>query len=98
MADVGITGADKGKGGKYLILPPGFEGEVPDGYFVVRPTTYGNWMPFRSFLDENGSPKPGVDLVKTSLKVYPLGDEANAPEMKFVNRKRCAAPVFCGTG
>jgi hypothetical protein len=25
VADVGITGADKGEGGKYLILPPGYE-------------------------------------------------------------------------
>jgi hypothetical protein len=50
VADVGITGADHGKGGKYLILPPGYTGDVPEGYFVVRPSTYGNWMPFRSFL------------------------------------------------
>ena len=63
VADVGITGADRGKGGKYLILPPGYTGEIPSGYFVVRPKTYGNWMPFRSFL-VNGSPKPGVESVK----------------------------------
>ena len=86
VADVGITGEDRGKGGKYLILPPDYKGEVPDGYFVLRPTTYGNWMPFRSFLDANGSPKPGVDLVKKSLKIYPLrrrgqghGDEVRQP-------------------
>jgi hypothetical protein len=85
VADVGITGADKGKGGKYLVLPPDYSGDVPDGYFVVRPTTYGNWMPFRSFLDASGSPAPGVEAVKKALKVYPLGEEANPPEMTFVN-------------
>ncbi|MCW9064986.1 MAG: DUF1254 domain-containing protein, partial [Ignavibacteriaceae bacterium] len=37
VADVGITGPDEGKGGKYLILPPGYDGKIPDGYFVVRP-------------------------------------------------------------
>jgi hypothetical protein len=84
VADIGITGADRGKGGKYLILPPGYKGEVPDGYFVVRPSTYGNWMPFRSFLVD-GSPKPGVDLVKQHLKIYPLGDEAHPQPMKYVN-------------
>ena len=42
VADVGITGADKGRGGKYLVLPPGYEGKIPKGYFVVRPSTYGN--------------------------------------------------------
>jgi hypothetical protein len=41
VADIGITGADKGMGGKYLILPPGYSGEVPAGYFAVRPSTYG---------------------------------------------------------
>jgi hypothetical protein len=84
VADVGITGADKGKGGKYLILPPGYKGEVPDGYFVVRPSTYGNWMPFRSFLVD-GSTKPGVEAVKKALKIYQLADAANPPQMKFVN-------------
>jgi hypothetical protein len=40
VADVGITGADKGQGGKYLVLPPGNKGEVPSGYHVVRPNTF----------------------------------------------------------
>jgi hypothetical protein len=84
VADIGITGADQGKGGKYLILPPGYKGEVPEGYFVVRPTTYGSWMPFRSFL-VNDSTKPGVESVKQHLKIYQLSDAANPPEMKFVN-------------
>jgi hypothetical protein len=69
VADVGITGADKGKGGKYLILPPRFDGAIPDGYFVVRPSTYNTWMPFRSFLVD-GSTKPGVEGVKKHLKIY----------------------------
>ncbi|MBI1283467.1 MAG: DUF1214 domain-containing protein [Thiobacillus sp.] len=84
VADVGITGADKGQGGKYLILPPGYTGDIPPGYHVVRPSTYGNWMPFRSFLVD-GSTRPGVESVKQHLKVYRLADAANPPPMKFVN-------------
>lgn len=84
VADIGITGADKGEGGKYLILPPGYTGEVPDGYFVVRPSTYGTWMPFRSFLVD-GSPKPGVESVKKHLKIYRLADAANPAPVKFAN-------------
>ncbi len=84
VADVGITGPDIGKGGKYLILPPGYAGEVPEGYFVVRPSTYGNWVPFRTFLVD-GSPKPGVESVKKHLKIYPLADAANPPPVKFAN-------------
>jgi len=85
VADVGITGADKGKGGKYLILPPDYTGPVPDKYHVVRPATFGNWMPFRSFLDKSGSAQPGVEAVKKTLKIYPLGADAKAAEMKYVN-------------
>lgn len=42
VADIGITGADKGAGGKYLLLPPGYQGSIPPGYVVVKPKTYGN--------------------------------------------------------
>jgi hypothetical protein len=84
VADIGITGADHGKGGKYLILPPGYKGDIPEGYFVVRPSTYGNWMPFRSFLAD-GSTKPGVEAVKKYLKVYQLSEAAHPPAMKIVN-------------
>jgi hypothetical protein len=84
VADVGITGADKGRGGKYLVLPPGYQGEPPTGYHVVRPKTYGNWFFFRSFLVD-GSTKPGVADVEKHLKIYQLADAANPPAMKFVN-------------
>ncbi len=84
VADVGITGEDQGKGGKYLILPPDYKGEVPTGYFVVRPSTYGNWLVFRAFVVD-GSTKPGVDSVKAHFKVYQLADAAKPPAMKFVN-------------
>jgi hypothetical protein len=84
VADVGITGEDRGKGGKYLVLPPGYNGNVPAGYVVLRPSTFGNWLFFRSFLVE-GSPKPGVESVKKHLKIYQLSDAANPPAIKFVN-------------
>jgi hypothetical protein len=84
VTDVGITGPDKGKGGKYLLLPPGYTGAVPDGYFVARSRTVGNLLFFRTFL-KDGDPKPGVDSVKSSLRVYPLSQAANPPPMKFVN-------------
>jgi len=84
VIDIGITGPDKGAGGKYLILPPGYTGEIPEGYFVVRPSTYGNWVPFRTFL-MNGSTQPGVESVKAHLKIYPLADAGNPAPVKFVN-------------
>ncbi|MCP9800236.1 DUF1254 domain-containing protein [Synechococcus sp. RedBA-s] len=84
VTDIGITGPDKGVGGNYLILPPGYKGEIPKGYSVVRPNTYGNWMAFRSFLVD-GSPRAGVELVKKNLKIYQLSDAANPAAMTFAN-------------
>ena len=84
VVDIGFTGPDEGRGGKYLLLPPGYKGEVPDGYFIVRSPTFSVWAPWRSFLVD-GDPKPGVDLVKKSTKVYPLGQADKAPAMKFVD-------------
>ena len=82
--DIGITGPDKGEGGKYLLLPPGYKGEVPDGYFVIRPGSYSVWPVWRSFLVD-GDPKPGIDLVKKHLKIYRLADAANPPKLNYVN-------------
>jgi hypothetical protein len=45
VTDMRIAGPDRGAGGKYLFLPPGFDGEVPDGYFVCRPPTFTNSSP-----------------------------------------------------
>ncbi len=82
--DIGFTGPDKGKGGKYLLLPPGYKGDIPAGYFVVKCRTYGHLMFFRTFL-KDGNPVPGVDNVKKNLKVYTLSQAANPPAMNFVN-------------
>ncbi len=84
VGDLGITGPDKGRGGKYLLLPPGHKGEVPKGYHVVRCATYSVWPVWRSFL-LNGDPKPGVDLVKKFTKIYPLSQAANPSTPNFVD-------------
>jgi hypothetical protein len=44
VTDLGNAGPDKGKGGKFLLLPPGYKGEVPSGYFVARSPTFGVWF------------------------------------------------------
>ena len=84
VGDVGVTGPDKGKGGKYLLLPPGYKGPVPDGYFVMHSKTYNHWLFFRGFL-ENGSPAPAVASAKKNLRIYPLSKAANPPAMNLVN-------------
>lgn len=82
--DIGLTGPDRGKGGKYLFLPPGYKGEVPKGYFIIRPNSFSVWTAWRSFL-VNGDPKPGVDAVKKFTKIYPLKQAANPPKLNFID-------------
>lgn len=76
VTDMGIAGPDKGQGGKYLFLPPGYDGEEPDGYFVVRTPTFTNWVVFRAL--------GGVPATKET-RVYPLADAGDPPAMEFPN-------------
>lgn len=82
LTDIGATGPDKGKGGKYLILPPGYEGEVPEGYYSAQSATYGNWLLIRGFLD-NGDPTPGVKNIKDNFKLYPYGKTAADSKVSY---------------
>jgi hypothetical protein len=82
FGDVGLFGPDDGKGGKFLLLPPGYTGEVPDGYFVYRSTTKSVFIFLRSFYQDPKNLKPAVDLIERS-KIYPLNGEAAAKPMQF---------------
>ena len=48
IAEVGPVGADKGEGGKYLFVPPGYQEPPPSGYFVIRSSSYRIFFGFRS--------------------------------------------------
>ncbi|UBM62383.1 DUF1254 domain-containing protein [Candidatus Sulfidibacterium hydrothermale] len=77
IADVGPVGADKGKGGKYLFLPPGYKGPVPEGYIVKKSPSYRIYLAFRS-IRKPGSGATLQDAYNYSkrLKMYYL----NHPE------------------
>jgi len=84
VGDIGLTGPDRGEGGKFLFLPPGYKGDVPQGYFAMRPGSYSVWAGWRTFLVD-GDPKPGVDMVKRVMKIYPLAQAGNPPALNFVD-------------
>jgi hypothetical protein len=86
LEDVGPAGVDKGKGGKYLILPPGYAAGVPDGYIALPSPNYQGYALLRSIL-QSGS---DVDVAKAvayakRIKVYPLSQAANPPATTFVD-------------
>jgi hypothetical protein len=84
VIDMGGPGPDRGKGGKYLILPPGYDGDVPDGYFVATSPTYVNWLILRGFLVD-GKPNTAAKTFKEGLKIYSLAQAKNPPAMEFIS-------------
>ena len=83
IADIGPLGADKGEGGKFLVLPPGFEGDPPAGYFAAHSLTYSVTVFLRGF-QKDGSTDEAVSLMK-QIKVYPLAKAGAPPKMEFLN-------------
>ena len=83
VTDMGNAGPDRGQGGKYLLLPPDYVGDVPDGYYVVRSRTYGNIMFCRGFM-EHGDPRPAAESIRAGFRIYPLTPGPDRPATEFV--------------
>jgi hypothetical protein len=88
LEDAGLLGVDKGAGGKFLILPPGYTGKVPAGYIVLRSDTFGGYALIRSNLHSHGD----ADVERSvaygkRVKVYPLAQAANPPATVFTDAK-----------
>jgi hypothetical protein len=83
LADIGPLGPDKGAGGKFLVLPPGYTGTIPEGYFVSRSPTYSAMFAVRGFQVDNKTDQ-AVALMK-QIKVYPLAKASSPPPMQFMN-------------
>ena len=82
FGDVGLPGPDGGKGGKFLILPPGYAGDVPQGYYVYRSATNNVFVFLRAFYKDPGDLTPAVSLIEQS-KIYPLNGKDTAKPMVF---------------
>jgi hypothetical protein len=84
VADIGMVGPDKGEGGKYLVLPPGYKGNIPGGYLVVQSPTFECLYGFR-ILAVPGDFKLAIETTKKLTRIYPLSKADNPPANNFVN-------------
>jgi hypothetical protein len=94
VIDVGASGPDRGLGGKYLVLPPGYDGPLPEGgFFIARAgTTHVLWFG-RMFL-ENNDPKPAVEQTRKFLKIYPyVAGGAGTSYAAFLRGEAPLAPI-----
>jgi hypothetical protein len=85
FGDVGFFGPDGGKGGNFLIVPPGYDKPVPEGFFVYRSGTNNVFVSLRAFFKDESNLAPAVARIE-GVKIYPLGSGgAAAPPMQFPN-------------
>jgi hypothetical protein len=84
LDDVGPAGVDQGKGGKYLITPPGYKETPPGGYIVVPSDTYRGFAILRSnFKSGSDADIAAAVAYGKRMKIYPLG--ANADQTVYVD-------------
>jgi hypothetical protein len=88
ITDVGLIGPDRARGGLYLLLPPGYDGEIPQGYFAFRSSTYNVFLFFRTIMKKGANgpdPAPAVAAAQET-RVYPLwAMEKDVRPMTFPN-------------
>lgn len=88
ITDVGAIGPDRARGGLYLLLPPGYDGPVPGGYFTFRASTYNVFLFFRTIMTKGaGGPDPAPAVATAEqTRIYPLwAVEKDVKPMKFPN-------------
>lgn len=88
ITDVGAVGPDRARGGLYLLLPPGYDGHVPGGYYVFRSSTYNVFLFFRTIMGRgDGEPDPSAGVaVAERTRIYPLWTpEKDVLRMEFPN-------------
>lgn len=83
LGDVGPFGQDKGQGGKYLVLPPAYEGEVPSDYHVIESPSYRVWIFMRANI------KNGLEVaeknIRDNLKIYKLSEREKPTPTQFIS-------------
>jgi hypothetical protein len=83
VMDMGLPGPAGAKGGKHLILPPGYKGDIPEGYFVGKCASNIAFIAVRS-MPQNGDQKAALDALR-QVKIYPLSSAANPQTLNFID-------------
>jgi hypothetical protein len=86
IEDIGPAGADKGAGGKYLVLPPDHPVEAPYGYLPCPSPTYQSYALLRS----NYRSAADADIADAvaygkRVRVYPLSAAEDPPETTYID-------------
>jgi hypothetical protein len=88
LEDAGRLGVDKGKGGKFVVLPPGYKDKLPAGFIPLQSDTFGNYMLFRANLKSHSPDDVAASIAYgKKMKVYALAQAAKPPATVFTDVK-----------
>ncbi len=93
VMDMGIPGPDGGRGGKHLVLPPGYAGDVPDGFFVGRCSSLKALIALRA-LPVEGNIQKALDALR-EIAIYPLSSADNPARLEFIDTTERATDNTC---
>jgi len=88
VLDMGLPGPDAGKGGKHLVLPPGYTGKIPEGYYVGHSKSFKNLVAVRA-LPAEGDLQKALDGLR-NIKIYPLASADNPQPLSVVDTSKKA--------
>jgi hypothetical protein len=84
IADIGPAGTDAGKGGRYLFLPPGYKGDVPEGMFPFQLELYEVYIALRCIPLKDATFGEAAEYSK-KIKAYSLNEADHPPEGKYID-------------
>ncbi len=88
LEDAGLMGIDKGKGGKFVVLPPGYKEKISTGFLPLQSDTFGGYMLFRSNLKSHSASDVATSIsYGEQMRVYPYSAAANPPRTVFTDVK-----------
>jgi hypothetical protein len=91
VQDMGIIGPEKGKGGKHLVLPPDYEGEVPSGYYAARSKTW-QVVAFIRLMPIGGDVAKAL-AAANDIKIYPLAQAGQAVPFRYIDVSSYTLPL-----
>ena len=83
VTDLGNAGPDRGHGGSFLLVHDDYQGELPDGHYVFRTSTYKNWVMARALVSDTGEGESALNWYQENFRVYPLATGPD-PDVAYV--------------
>ncbi|MEO1191823.1 MAG: DUF1254 domain-containing protein [Pseudomonadota bacterium] len=95
ITDTGRPGPDRGQGGRYLVVPPDYDGQLPEGgYYIAHSRTHIVWWFGRMFLTDKNDPKPAAEAIRQHTRIYPYEPGGlGTPIAEFLAGGSALAPI-----